>query len=466
MPLIECTPAALWVAPELLIYPLDDSAGERFLVHSAVSGALAKLSRGAVELLAYVDQHGEIPPDCDTGQSIERLIEVGLLRAKPWKVPSPQPARIPFWNSHVTLLPTHDCSLRCIYCYSEAGHHCTDMPLEVMKAALDFGLQSALEHGLDSVDVDLRGGGEPLLARNIPNLREMAAYGRRITSEAGLKFRLTSLSNGIWSPAVLQFAAEEIDSLQFSVDGADTVQNRQRPAIYGQPSFDSLNRAIQAWRATGKPFSIRATVSRFSSPLLPEIVRFFARQFGAQHVALEPLFECGRCANAPADEAAQAPDPQQFVRDFAAAVDAGEECGVRVGFSGFHAERGFAHTFCGAAGSNFLVTPEGDVTTCDEVSRRDQPAAQYFFIGRYDPTRACFVFDEQRIAYLASRTSESLKHCQTCFLKHRCAGFCAAKSFLRTGSIFGDSGEDLCEARRKLALLDLRRRLATTPCTA
>lgn len=84
--------------------------------------------------------------------------------------------------------------------------------------------------------------------------------------------------------------------------------------------------------------------------------------------------------------------------------------------------------FCGAAGSNFFVTPRGDVTACVEVSRRDDPRAEVFMYGRYDASSGKFAFDNEKFQQLVRLRVQEFDSCRDCFARWHCCGDCLAKA--------------------------------------
>ncbi len=73
------------------------------------------------------------------------------------------------------------------------------------------------------------------------------------------------------------------------------------------------------------------------------------------------------------------------------------------------------------------VTPEGLLTSCYEVSEKDDPRSENFFFGDLDAETGKLNLDLQKVEKIRSMTVENKPYCEKCFCKWHCAGDCAAK---------------------------------------
>ena len=90
---------------------------------------------------------------------------------------------------------SHDCNLRCDYCFAGTGDfgtgHRMEMPLEVGKKAIDFLIEKS--EGRRNLELDFFGG-EPLM--NFGVVEEIVRYAREREKETGKNFRFTVTTNG------------------------------------------------------------------------------------------------------------------------------------------------------------------------------------------------------------------------------------------------------------------------------
>jgi len=100
-------------------------------------------------------------------------------------------------------------------------------------------------------------------------------------------------------------------------------------------------------------------------------------------------------------------------------------------------------TFCGACGSNFCVTPNGDVTSCFEVLEKQDHRSRIFFYGKWRPKEKQFAIEEEKRNYLLSFHVQNIPYCSDCIAKWHCAGDCLAKVSYDS-DVEGDRGSERC----------------------
>jgi uncharacterized protein len=325
-------------------------------------------------------------------------------------------------NNRLTLFPTHNCNLRCIYCYASAGEYKTILPLKIAKAGIDFGVNSALESGKKYFHLGFHGGGEPFYGPSKRILQESVAYSQLLCRNAKLRLRIHSSTNGILTENTLAWLKDNKIHLQISLDGPEDIQNYNRPFKDGKPSFGRVMKTISYLEKHSMPYHIRATVTAKSVRRMREALTFFLNISSNKSFHFEPLFECGRCKTTGIHE----PQPAVFVREFLLLQQKARESHRHVTCSA--SDLKVRNHFCGALHGNLCITPEGYLTSCFEVNRPDDERAKYFFFGKYDPTaKLKFSFDREKQSTLFMRHVDNIPFCQTCIAKFNCAGDCPAK---------------------------------------
>lgn len=379
------------------------------------------------------------------GEVINRLKKVGmLLDGLP---PAPTIKRLGYKPTHVTILPSFECNLRCVYCYSQAGDDFgRKIDMKIWKAAADFVINNALDKGSDQASLSFHGGGEPLLPKNFPSIKEVVAYFRKRCKLNNLKSRVGVTTNGVVDPVYHKVVAELFDYVCFSIDGDADTHRAQRPAADGSDSYAALSKTVKALRNMGVYFSFRTTVSPGGAMKLSDFVREFHEKFKVKKVHFEPLFECGRCHVT----GAESPEQRKFIKGYVAAKKVADELGMTLIYSGDRFD--VTSIFCGAAGTNFFLNPEGYITMCLEVCRKSDNNSDIFFVGHYDSESCEFVFDEKRIEYLQSRNVMNLPDCADCIAKYACAGACLAKVLLEKGDIYKTEGNWACPVNKTMMI--------------
>ena len=91
---------------------------------------------------------------------------------------------------------SHDCNLRCQYCFASTGDfgtgHRMTMDVETAKKAIDFVIQRSGSRR--NIEVDFFGG-EPLMAMD--TVKATVDYARSLEEKHGKNFRFTITTNGV-----------------------------------------------------------------------------------------------------------------------------------------------------------------------------------------------------------------------------------------------------------------------------
>ncbi len=437
---------------ELFVIPNKSN----FFLYAPLKGVIMEVNRDMITLLKQIQRGRSIE---GLENELTLLLEKGILveseeqLQEPTKKKNVEPKYFP---TSVTLMPTFDCNLRCIYCYAEGGENIGgDMKQEVAKAALDLIVHNAQESGNKKIQLGFHGGGEPLLGKNMDFLKWCVGYFQEQAESRGLKPKISSATNGMISEKNLEWILTNFNHLNVSLDGPEDIQNRQRPMAGGRPSFQYVTATIARLEEKGFPYGIRATITDESVSRMSEIVEFFhviAPSLKSFH--LEPLSECGRCKTSNA----KAPAPLDFLKYALQAKEVADKLDISIHYSGSKLGE-VHHYFCGAAGKNFFVTPDGNVTTCLEACREGDEKSRLFMIGSYNPNQGSFVFDTNKTRKLMERRVENVPYCRDCFGKYSCAGDCLAKIFTQSGDLYDPSNNLRCMINRGLLLHDIKKRL-------
>ena len=418
------------IPAELFVLPLSQSA---YLVYAPLRRAALIADLAMVQLLRGL-QTGEVNGSGDA-DAIRLLETCGILgEEEPPAAPSPCVPR----PVHATLLLTNACNLRCRYCYASAGEKSPRfMRMETARRAIDFVAANAASAGMKQFAVDYHGAGEPTVHWKL--IEESHGYARSVARARGLDLRSSLTTNGVLTAVKRAWIVGHLNSANVSFDGLPEVQDANRKFPSGRGSSDLVLGTLRAFDRAGFRYSIRMTVTAESAPLLPQSVAFLCRRFRPKAIQVEPLYRMGR-----GREAADA-ETEVFIESYRAARRTSSKAARLLRFSGARFPL-LTNRFCGVAGENFCVSPEGNVSACHEVADVSQPFADRFFYGR--PAESGFEFDEPAYAALRARTVERLEYCAGCFARWSCAGDCFHKALHWDEAEFSGAGR--CEIIRAL----------------
>ena len=354
-----------------------------------------------------------------------------------------------FMPHEVTLFATGRCNLRCRYCYADAGKQNRDMSLETAKAAIDLIAGNAGLIGLSQFKVGFHGGGEPTTAWDL--VTQAVDYAYQVAEDKGLDVEVFAATNGMFNEKQRDYILQKFTNLNISIDGPADIQNYNRPKVDGSGSFAVIRDNLKFLDEHEFSYGVRATVTKKDVHRIEEIVEWFKSEFNINFLHLEPVWLCGRCLTT----GEEAPSDEDFIKYYSRAMDKAEKIGVNLIYSGLRLDS-LLSKFCGAAGDGFNVLPDGNVTSCYEVTENDDPKAELFHYGRYDFNTKEFVFDMDKIKRLQQFSVENIVYCRNCFCKWHCAGDCISKVF-DAGKSFQHEGSARCTLNRRLTQLQLEK---------
>jgi uncharacterized protein len=427
------------VTTDLFTFPYKD----KHILYAPFKHCMIMANDAVVNLVADImDGSFRWNDNQDEKEIIKLLREKGILDSKPDKLPQ-SPNTQSFEPTAVTLFPTNQCNMRCIYCYASAGElTAKNMDWEVAKAAIDLVAHNSKKLKKKHFSVGFHGGGEPTLHWDF--FTQCVEYAKHLSEESGIKAMFSAATNAVLRPEQMEWIIKNVNSLSISLDGPPDIQNLQRPMANGNESYILISENIKQLDAAQFSYGIRSTITTHNVKRMSEIIEHFSENYNTKQIHFEPLFLCGRCHTSSVD----APKPNTFIREFLKANLAAEKKNVKLAYSGLRLG-GVTSTFCGACGSNFSVTPEGYVTSCFEVLEQQDHRANIFFFGKWHPQQKRFEIWQDKLDYLKSFNVQNIDYCQDCIAKWHCAGDCLAK-VAYDSDIEGERGSERCQMNQEI----------------
>jgi uncharacterized protein len=401
---------------QIFSIPLAEAGDDKYLIYAPFKGIAFIANPALVNLM--VDTFASGIDDSQIASSDPGLMN--FLYSLDFFTPAPLPEDATDDTGGAVdtavLFLTNRCNLKCSYCYADANPSLPcDMTADLAKAAIDFVHKGVIRHGGKRMTLAFHGGGEPFM--NMPVMQAAVDHARCLSDRGDIELTVAGSSNAAWSEATCRFVLDHFTEMSLSVDGLPETQNRQRPDISGGPSFPRVLKNINRLDQAGFSYGIRMTVTDTSVGQMAENVRFLCEHTGARKIQVEPVFFEGRAVRRHLPEVV----PERFIEQFKSAYGIARGHGVHLFYSGARPEV-LASRFCLSTGSAFVVTAEGDVTTCFEIHNRNHPLSDALIIGSYDGGR--FVFTRDRHGIDRNQHVHRISRCQGCFCKWHCAGDC------------------------------------------
>jgi uncharacterized protein len=331
---------------------------------------------------------------------------------------------------NLVLSLTHQCNLRCTYCYS-GPKETRRMSPQVLERALDLGFDTA-----DPLVYVLPFGGEPLLE---PGLIEAMAVGAKARADrTGKRLRLGLTTNGtLLTEGRLDLLERHGFRVTVSLDGDRAAHDCARVLPDGRGSFDDALAGLRRARRRLGEVRVSAVVHPGNAARLGDSFDCFADE-GVTWVSFSPDY------SAPWDAAALA-DLAGGTERLADRVIARYRAGVDVAVQPLHGKvvsrlkEGYApRDRCDFGCGEVAVAPSGNLYPCDRLIGADGPEQADVLIGHVDTG-----IDVARVAALRSVKDTAEPECQRCAIVDRCQWWCGCQNRAMTGRI-DTPGDLLC----------------------
>ncbi|PKM82130.1 MAG: thioether cross-link-forming SCIFF peptide maturase [Firmicutes bacterium HGW-Firmicutes-14] len=324
---------------------------------------------------------------------------------------------------------SHDCNLRCRYCFAGSGHFGGQralMPLETGTRALDFLLE--MSAGRRHCEVDFFGG-EPLM--NMAVVRELVSYGRSRAAQLGKEIKFTLTTNAVLlDRETADFLNNENISVVLSLDGKPETNDTMRKTVNGGGSYSIIEPKISSFikGRNNENYIVRGTYTRHNTGFCGDVLHL--ADLGYRYVSVEPVvgMPWNEWSIREADLPAICREYELLCREYLNRMQEGRP------FEFFHFNLDLNNgpclpkriSGCGAGYEYMAVTPEGDLYPCHQFVGREQ----YRLGSVWDGITGRQVVDGFRQAHVYNKAK-----CRDCWAKFHCGGGCHANAQLVSGSV-------------------------------
>lgn len=352
------------------------------------------------------------------------------------------------------LVVTHECNLRCRYCFVHKEPQ--RMTLSTARDAARFLIDNARAAGAGTPEINFFGG-EPMLEFDTV-IKPLVEW---VHDRLGEPFRFSVTTNGtLLTDERIRFMKRHGFGLLLSMDGTGPVQDRNRPFAGGGGSFAALRPIVPKVLAAWPGVTFRMTAIPETCGRTFESIMWAAAQgFRSFYITPNVFEEWGAEARA-----ALAGEMRRYTGYYAGC----KRSGVRpIMFSSFEQaredrrqirlaeERGTYRSLpkcraegkCGLGASRFAsIHPNGGLYACQEMTSSEGPESPFYIGSIYGG-----VDNSRRRSLMESFDAHPVRgpYCGECGYDLICDGGCAANNYLATGSVNGPP-EVFCWWRRLL----------------
>ena len=378
---------------------------------------------------------------CETYEALYELYKDGLLfSADDYEQFADLMTKAPIKSMCINI--SHDCNLRCEYCFAAKGDfgqgRCL-MSFETAKKAIDFIIANSGTRR--NLEVDFFGG-EPLM--NFDVVKKTVEYARSIEKKYNKNFRFTITTNGLLlDDEKIEYINREMNNAVLSLDGRKEVNDRMRVTPNGKGCYDIIVPKYQKLVASrgDKDYYIRGTFTKYNLDFTKDVLHF--KELGFEQLSIEPVVSDPKL-----DYSIKYEDLPLVFEEYerlAQTIIESRKKGEYFNFFHFMIDldqgpcaikrlRG-----CGCGNEYVAVTPQGDIYPCHQFVGNEA-----FKMGNLNDG----TFDNDMKLMFARSNVYSKENCKDCWAKFYCSGGCNANNYQYEGDI-RKSHKTSCELEKK-----------------
>lgn len=342
---------------------------------------------------------------------------------------------------------SHDCNLRCKYCFAETGDFGTGrkiMTPETGRKAIDFLIEKSA--GRQNLELDFFGG-EPLMAWE--TVKATVDYARSVEKQHGKNFRFTITTNGLLlDDEKIEYINNEMSNCVLSLDGRKEVNDNIRITPNNKGCYDIIvpkfKKLVEGRTKPGRTdYYVRGTFTKYNLDFVEDVLHIAS--LGFDQLSVEPV-------TAPESEgyAITEKDLPEIFAGYDRLYDIMAESVEKTGKKPFN----FFHYMidlqqgpcaikrlrgCGCGNEYVAVTPDGDIYPCHQFVGIDNWKMGNIYDGEVN----------REIAdYFAKTHIYSKKNCADCWARFYCSGGCNATGYIYEGDV-RTPNKLQCELMRK-----------------
>ncbi len=329
---------------------------------------------------------------------------------------------------------SHDCDLRCKYCFASTGDFGTGrkiMTPETGRKAIDFLIEKSM--GRQNLELDFFGG-EPLMAWD--TITATVDYARSVEKQHGKNFRFTVTTNGmLLTDDKIEYINREMSNCVLSLDGRKEVNDNIRVTPNGKGCYAIIvpryKKLVEGRVNEGRTdYYVRGTFTKYNLDFAEDVKHI--SDLGFYQLSVEPV-------SAPSDKpyAITEDDLPRIYGEYDKLYEIMAEHVERTGKKPFN----FFHYMidlnqgpcavkrlrgCGCGNEYVAVTPDGDIYPCHQFVGIEKWKMGNIYDGEVNAEIA---------DYFAKTHIYSKQGCEDCWARFYCSGGCNANGYIYEGDV-------------------------------
>ncbi len=319
---------------------------------------------------------------------------------------------------------THDCNLRCEYCFASQGTYNGEkafLSFETGKKAFDYLVKNSGNRR--NLEVDFFGG-EPLM--NYETIKKLVDYGRSLENKYNKHFRFTVTTNGVLlDEEKINYINENMDNVVLSIDGRKETNDRMRKTSNKKGSYDIIINNFKNFvkKRGSKDYFVRGTFTSYNLDFSEDVKHL--RESGFDKISVEPVVASPEESYALKQEHVEIlkKEYEKLAQYF---IESNNTNDKKFQFFHFNIELDGGpciykrSTGCGAGTEYVAVTPAGEFYPCHQFVGQEE-----FIIGNVDEG----ITNENIVNKFKNVSVNDKPACRDCWAKYFCSGGCHANAY-------------------------------------
>jgi uncharacterized protein len=317
----------------------------------------------------------------------------------------------------MAIIPTFDCNLKCIYCYAKGGDSKEVISLNKVKKAINYVRN--MNKLAECFDLYLVGGGEPLLYFDLI---------LKIVNYAESKFnnvKIHVVTNGTFSEKILNWLIEKDVNVRISFDGFghDIQRKFQDKRLSSTVVKENIKKLVQR----GNEPIVQCIVTSTSINHMIDTIDMVA-DLGIKVIKFEPAL----ITDISRGEKTLEPNPVNYAYKLIEVIEYIEKKKIPLLVDTGFFSKPTDGNYCGISGDNFVLTPEGMITSCVEVSKVNDPYSDKIMIGEIKEEKININEDNKEFLEKLNYKNQ-IGGCAACDLRLICIGGCPMANIWQSG---------------------------------
>jgi len=319
---------------------------------------------------------------------------------------------------------THDCNLRCEYCFASQGTYNGEkafLSFETGKKAFDYLVKNSGNR--KNLEVDFFGG-EPLM--NFDVIKKLVDYGRSLEKEYNKHFRFTVTTNGVLlDEEKMDYINENMDNVVLSIDGRKETNDRMRKTINKKGSYDLIVDNYKKFisKRGSKDYFARGTYTSNNLDFSEDVKHM--RELGFDKISVEPVVAKDEKKYALKKEHVDILK-KEYEKLAEYYIESYKSKDKKFQFFHFNIDLESGPCIykrsmgCGAGTEYVAVTPKGELYPCHQFVGQEQ-----FIIGSVDEGITNHAVTDK----FKGLSVNDKPACRDCWAKYFCSGGCHANAY-------------------------------------